>query len=342
MNTKIKFLIKCIVAVGLVFLLNFCFSGDFNAIARVTLSEVQEDGFIDVLFLGASHTQRGYDVSLIEENTGLNVFNCGSGGQTTQGSYYLLRHVNENNGVKKVWLDVTYSVVNVKEPGVSQTYEITDYLNDNKLKYEYLFTSFGVEGIVNDILPCLHNSNVSVKALKAHITGDYLKEPYKYLIDDELRYEGQGFVYHNYVMKPQFVFGDAVYIDSDNLISDYAMGYLNKIIEYCNDNDIELVLVNPPVTDVALVESGYYQEFIDCVNDVAEANGLEYWDFSLTKKEALTLSMSDYKNYNHLNGHGAEKFSECVSKVLNGELDESAFYGTFAEKLANNPDGTAE
>jgi hypothetical protein len=294
------------------------------------------------LFLGASHTQGGYDVSLIEENTGLNVYNCGSGRQTPQIAYYLLQYVNENNGVKQVWLDVTYTTQSIKEPEENGAYIVMDYIDDMKLKYEYLFKSFGVEGVVNGVMPCLHLSNVSGKAFKAHITGEYLKNPYKYVTSDDAWYAGQGFVYKNTTMTSNIVFRDDTYLDYDNLISDFAMEYLNKIFEYCNDNDIELVLVNPPISDVTLVEAGDYQIFIDCVRSVTEANGLEYLDFNLIKKEALTLSMSDYKSYNHLNGRGADKFSECVSKMLNGELDESAFYDTYAEKLANNPDGTAK
>jgi hypothetical protein len=54
------------------------------------------------------------------------------------------------------------------------------------------------------------------------------------------------------------------------------------------------------------------------------------------------MEVSDYYDRSHLNSNGADKLSECVSRLLNGELDESAFYDTFAEKLANNPDGTAK
>jgi hypothetical protein len=237
---------------------------------------------------------------------------------------------------------MTYVILSKREQDGHSAYLITDYLSDKKLRYEWLFSAFGVEGIVNDILPCLHNSNVSVEALKEHITGDYLKNPYKYLTTDIYRYEGQGFASLNFVMNPKQILQDNAYIDSDNLISDFSMEYLNKIIEYCNDNEIELVLVNPPVTDMQLMECGDYQEFIDCVNEVAEANGLKYYDFSLTKKGALTMELTDYYESAHLNGQGADKFSECVSRILNGELDESAFYDTFAEKLANNPDGTAK
>jgi hypothetical protein len=306
------------------------------------MNELKDDGEIDVLFLGGSHTQGGYDVSFIEENTGLNVFNCSSVRQTTQISYYLLKYVNENHEIKQVWLDLTYHVQALKAPEKYATYLAMDYIDDKELKYECLFKSFGVEGLMNGIMPCLHSSSIGFRTIKLLVKGENLENPYEYVTWEDERYAGQGFVYRNTTMTSDFTFDDSVYINPDNLISDYAMGYLNRIIEYCNDNDIGLILVSPPITDVALVESGYYQEFIDCVRKVASANGLEYLDFSLTKKDALSLCMSDYQNYSHLNGQGAEKFSECVSKILNGELDESAFYDTFAEKLANNPDGTAK
>jgi hypothetical protein len=306
------------------------------------MNEMKEDGNIDVLFLGASNTMGGYDVSLIENNTELNVYNCGSAAQSAQGSYYLLKYVNEYNDIKSVWLDMSYAMVEVEEAGAGgNTYIITDYMSDKKLKYEYLSSAFGVEGILKGIMPCLHNSVVSITALKAHITGDYLREPYKYITYEYERYAGQGFVYRNGVIKSD-AFGSASAIDTDNMISDYTMEYLNRIVEYCNDNDIELVLVSTPIPDATLVGAGDYQAYIDYVRSVAEEKGLEYRDFNLLNEDALVLSASDFENNVHLNGRGADKFSESVSRILNGELDESAFYDTFAEKLANNPDGTAK
>jgi lysophospholipase L1-like esterase len=138
------------------------------------------------------------------------------------------------------------------------------------------------------------------------------------------------------------VFNNIYPIDVENPLTDYSWKWLHKIIDYCDEKGIELVLVNVPMPDGQMQADLYYDEYTQYIRNVAQEYGLKYYDFNLTKKGVLTMERSDYDDNSHLNGQGADKFSECVSKILSGELDESAFYDTFAEKLANNPDGTAK
>ena len=193
---KVKFLIKCLIVLAMVFVFNYCFVADINSYTRVMMDELYKDGHIDVLFLGASHTYRTFDPEIIEEKTGLNVFNAGSSSQQVQGSYYLLKDVYEKNGVEVVFFDVTYHMLAVEgTPDKTATYIIADYMKGLKNKYHYLWDAYGSEGVVNGTFPFLHSLNLSVSTLVEHIKREHIRNPYSYITYDNEAYQGQGFVY---------------------------------------------------------------------------------------------------------------------------------------------------
>lgn len=336
---KLKFLIKCILVVIIPFALNFLFVGDVNSYTRVMLSELYADGEIDLLFLGPSHTYRGINTQIVEEQTGLNAFNAGSSSQQLQGSYYLLKEANENNGVKMVFLDVTYILNGLEKDGKTQTYILTDYMQGKDNKYEYLWNTFGIEGILNDILPIMHGQSFSLETIKEHITREYLNNSYEYITYSNEAYYGQGFVYSYEVVDEDFTFYDERKINPEAPLSNYSKEYLQKIIEYCNENGIELFLIDPPMPDGTLVMTEYYQLYVDEVSAIAEKAGIEYWNFNLIKEDILTLERTDYKDAVHLNGIGAEKYTDTLCDIFNGVVD-NPFYKNYSQKLLNNPDNT--
>lgn len=331
---KIKFLLKCLLVVAFVFLFDFLFRLDINSYTRVMMSELYDDGYIDALFLGASHTYRSFDTALIEEKTGLNAFNAGSSAQQVQGSYYLLKEAHEQNGVGRVFLDITYTMMAYEEPGKKETYIIADYIRSPGTKFAYLWDAFGTEGIINGILPSLHGSNCMPSTAKEHLTQNYKKDPYPYVTYSNEAYVGQGFVYSYEVVADDFIFREEDPIDPDTPISSFAMQYLRQIIEYCRKNKIELVLVNPPMPDETLVTAEHFQAYVETIQQIASEEEIEYWDFNLAKEDVLTLERTDFWDASHLNGAGAEKFSQCFSELLNGTYPDP-FYTRFDEKPLN-------
>lgn len=336
---KIRLVIGCLILVILAAVFNILFIDDVHSYTRVMMDEMYSDGPIDVLFSGSSHTYRSYDIGIIEEITGVNAFNVGSSAQQLQGAYYLIREANEKNGVSKVVLDVSYSHQMDDFPGEKQTYLITDYLRSPMLKYDYLWKAFGLKGVCNGVLPVIHSCDFSIQNLKDHIKRDYLANSYKYITYEDEEYRGQGFVYSHKVFTNETGFGDATEIDESCLLSEFSKSYLDLIVKYCKENDISLVIVNPPIPDATLQLKGDYQLYVDVLRNISSAYGIDYWDFNLVKEDVLTLDWSDYCDEIHLNGKGAGKYSECVANLLNMGF-ENAFYDTFEEKLNCNPEKT--
>ncbi|MDO4219292.1 MAG: hypothetical protein Q4C78_04840 [Synergistaceae bacterium] len=343
---KVQFFLKLVILTIIIFIINFYCVNDIHSYTRIMLNEMYNDGYIDILFLGPSSTYLSFDISIIEKETGLNAFNAGTTSQNMQGSYYLLKEANESNGIRTVFLNVSYNntLFHLTKPLKKQTYLITDYLRNKSVnKWDYLYTAFGIEGILNEFLPFLHGSSFSPRDIKEHITGNYKNNSYKYVSYDNEAYYGQGFVYSFDVLDKNYVFdGKTNYIDPGNLISDFTLNYLFKIIEYCKKHNIELVLVIPPnLPDAALVAAQNFQRYVDAISKIAKDNNIELMNFSLAKKSVLTMERIDYKDHYHLNGLGAEKFSKCFCRIINKEILDP-FYSTYDQKLINNPDDTVQ
>ncbi len=338
-KTPILFGIKCLLVVLFCLLFSYFFKNDVSSYTRVMLDELYAEDDIDVLFVGASHTYRSFDTSLIEKTTGLNCFNAGSSSQQLQGSYYLIKEANEHSGIKRVLLDITYSMQHLEKPGVTQTYILTDYMRKGSNKNSYLWSSFGVDGYINDILPILHGVSFSPRNVYEHINHQYLNDSYDYLTFENEEYRGQGFVYNHEVYQ-----GDSyeieMSIDATQPLSDFSMKYLADIIEYCKANNIELILCEPPMPDGLLSREPNFQSYVERIRTVADENELKYWEFNLAEPELLKLDATCFCDNNHLNGYGAEVFSKAVASLLLSDDKANCFFTTYSEKCEKNPDGT--
>ena len=337
---KLSFALKCLVIAAIPFCFSFLFRTDINSYTRIQLDEMYNDGEIDALLVGASHIYRSFDVNAIEAATGQNFFGAGTSSQQMMGAYYLIKEAHECNGVKTVYLDVNYGTQAFSKPGKTETYIIADYLRTTKNKCEMVFNAFGTEGLFNILVPSLHGYSVDLNVAKEHLSGKYKNDDYSYVTYDNEAYKGQGYVESYETVAPEYVFDEQKYIDPNYLFSNYALAYFSKIIRYCKDNNIELIFVDPPAPDGTLVATENFQIYVDFIEEIAEKQGIKFLEFNFAKKELLTMSREDYKDAVHLNGVGAEKFTEAFIRVLQ-EGSEGFFFDTFEEKLAGNPDNTA-
>ena len=90
---------------------------------------------------------------------------------------------------------------------------------------------------------------------------------------------------------------------------------LKELIAYCTNNDIELILVNMPLSDdyygnFDTIED--YQTYLDTAKQVASEFQVPFWDM----ENLLSDSLEDihFADFNHLNDLGAEKFSTLLAE----------------------------
>lgn len=339
------------ITVALCLAFNFLLVDDVHSYSRVMLDELYaQSGQIDTLFLGASHCYRSFDPAVVDEELGTHSFNAGTSQQLPDGSYYLLQEAAEHNDLDTVYLEMFYTGYNQQKSSdvPLACYLLTDYMPaTSSNRYEYLWEMGGPAAFADLIFPARHTiaSPDEIPELWiAKLTDGYEVGNYKYVTyPNEEEYRGNGFVY-TYGVTP-YGYGPILEVDPQAPMSDFGLTYLERITEFCAENEIRLVLVTAPVPNAFCANTANYQAYLSAVQDYADAHGLEFWDFTLYRDaESINMDVDAFADAHHLNGEGAERFTPVFCNVVkareNGVPAEELFFGSLEEKLASAPDGT--
>jgi hypothetical protein len=244
---------------------------------------------VDILFLGSSLSYRGFDVRQYQ-NLGLKVFNLGSSGQTPVQTEILLdRYLSILNPKK-----VIYAVPSFVSDGVESSLDLI--ANDKKDKFTL------------DMMLEINN-------LKTYNTGIYgfyralfnrdknFSEPLK---NDEFTYVPGGFV----ESKISYYSPNDDKYNKSKMINKKAIPYqkenFERIIEKLKNRNIEIVLINAPITKKHYIYNSK--------RDAYMRSKAEYYDFNLILDLNDSLSFSDPL---HLNQNGVELFNKKIIKILN-------------------------
>jgi hypothetical protein len=92
------------------------------------------------------------------------------------------------------------------------------------------------------------------------------------------------------------------------------IGFLEKLLRYCEQQRINVVLVNMPLTqdNVELMPAGFYAHYSSSVQQLASKYHASVWDFQDTKTFPKTL----FSDSVHLNGKGGMRFFEVLASRL--------------------------
>lgn len=329
----IKTLILFIICVLLIAPINYLFDANQGHYVYHMMNEMyQSHDNIDTVFLGSSHVYYVYDTSIADRLLVCNSFNAGSSGQGMTSSYYLLKEICKYHDVRTVYLDTFFAMANIPE-NEWNVYKVSDFMRWGENKTKMLYSSGGIETLLNGVISFRYNKcnthfidNLKYKKLDIY---DYSTVCY-----DNEEYHGKGFVYSFEIADSNNEYIYYGYRDLDlsgNIpVSQQYHDSLINIIEFCQENNINLVLVNQPMPRKTIKYVKGYDNFVRYMKNIADEYGLYYLNFDLYKYET-GLTMEFYKDGEHLNGRGAEIYTELfcnlVNSINNGECNvQDRFY----------------
>lgn len=114
-------------------------------------------------------------------------------------------------------------------------------------------------------------------------------------------------------------------------IPDINIKYIDKIIEKCKKENIELVLLSTPS-----MKYYNYSKYL-AVKDIAQKNNIEYIDLNIENKIDIDWSKNTQDEGNHLNYFGAKKVTSFITdylktkKLENHSNDE--YYSSWNDEL---------
>lgn len=324
-----------------VFGLDYVLSDDTKSYFRTTLHQLYEQENIDSIFMGASHVYSGIDPAITDKIWKENTFNGSTASQRINTSYALLKEADKAADIDTCYLEMTVGGVTkvIGEGMTPEVYNVSDYMKWSWNKISYLLRAVKPEDYINSFCRARRNwkSIYSLSTLKETVSKKS-QDNYKNYIPVEKKthyYAGKGFVYFS----GEFKNADTSDIENYKgpITEDYQY-YFQKIVQYCQENDIELICFSFPVTEYMMESIGNYDKYYVQAKQLCEEYGISYYDFNLANPSILDMQDSDFRDTHHLNGEGAEKFTKVFANFFAGKIEkEELFYESYAEKREHLP-----
>ena len=329
--------------------LDYLYFDDTSTYTRVMIHELQKSENVDVLMLGASLIYTGVDPYLIEENTGKTAFDASSSAQPVDGSVALLKEALKHHKIKEVYFDITHSEAMMGVPhnqrnDLFSVYLVSDFLPRGWNRTSYLLQASSPEYYLNGFFPAkrsmkrLLDFDYIGNLLAKKGTAAYRNYGYDYITHETQRYAGKGYVPSTEAAETHMFYtsdGSKPFIR--DTVTEEWKSEIQEMIQICRDNDIKLVMISLPVTDVQLCAEGNWDEAVSFIREFLEPYDVDYVDFNLLDRNYFPKADSWYKDGHHLNETGAEKFTAMFTDYMNGTMPDGVFRNSVTEILDQLP-----
>lgn len=356
----IGILAAVLVFTGIVYMLNYMYVNPEDTWReRIIWHDFYENsGQIDRLYLGSSHVFYDLDPKILDRLNGQNNFNLASATQLLNGSYYLLREADRDNELQAVYLELYYfcttkdnfrlNAEGVSTEGYKNWWNI-DYMKPSANKLEYMLKITDSDEYISTFIPfCRYRENLNDREYIRQVIENRRSDSYAAYEYRRSSEDGNGYDEYQkkgYVKSTRRMTDAAKSFMQTRVLDENAMGsetqsYLYKIIDYCKERDIPITLFISPTSDLDLISTVNYDNYIDQIRAIAEERDVPFYDFNLAKEEYLPIQYEEYyRDIGHLNCFGAEMFTSFFHEVVsrNESENEEYFYDSYAERMRAEP-----
>lgn len=324
--------------------LDYIVSDDTSSQTRVTFHDFYDEGTVDYLFVGPSHTIHAINAVSLSKTLDASVFNLATSSQDFIGGYYVLKDAIETGDIRHVIYEVSISRFEIEETLEVKTYIISDYMKSQWIRAQYLTDALGSDQYPNGFFRLRRNfdpQNPPTAEKFAKVYTNKQDEAY-------LAYEGT----EDYFGKGQWseptswAYEGTAALNTrewnlDNFpleqIQPKEWEYFLKIIQLCKEKDVDLTFYIPPYSDLYLMRFEQYEEITQRVYDAAAENGITVVDLNLAKKEYLPIEISDFFNSDHVNDAASVKIAAFFTQYLK-DPDKDYFYDSLHDNHPINDD----
>lgn len=276
--------------------------------------KAQEKNTVSTAFIGSSQFSYGFSSMKLAEDWDIPSLTCATGNQPILCAQYYLKEMRKKQDIKLVVYDVSMLYEPEYEVRYQQTLDTAPFsMNKMQILFEHLESETS-----NSVLSYLFPISTYHSRWAELGKSDY------YYVEENVP------IYKGNVLTPLLVremTHDRVIIDNDGqegVVKDDATlngeetpigenqdRYFREFVEYCTDNNIELLLVKTPKDNWAAYKHEGIQKY-------ADEYGLTFIDFNEEEYiSQLDLDYeNDFKDLDHLNSRGALKFTDWLGKYI--------------------------
>jgi len=280
---------------------------------RITDFRELEDNILDILFVGSSHSYCTFSPTLIDEALGTESYQFGMPLQFPDSTYFQLRYALRSQSPSVVVMEVYWSVMN-RDFDINQADLLICAFNDPEFTREYINEIFPWNERIKYAFPIIrhqqafltYQNNQLANRLEAEL-GITTPEVERHVGTE--RFDHRGFMWSDYNMLQRHFGEGNQYNGFDGRyweFSEVQLGFLERIIQLCRDNDISLIFVTAPVAPVSLEIMDNYMYVHNTVREFAESHNIPYLDFNIVLLEEGIFTNENFRDDAHLNFSGAE------------------------------------
>jgi len=257
------------------------------------LKEIESVNNVDILFIGSSHSYRGFDPRIFKK-LGYKTFNLGSSAQTPIQATYLIENYIEKLNPKLVIVE-TFPLMFCKDGTESSL----DIISNSKLKLKTLKLVFKHNSLI------VYNTTIYsfyrdvFYAEKASFMENKIKENDIYI--------NGGFV----ESKPRY-FKDRFYKKQSWKFNKKQFDEFDNLINILRKNNTNYILIQAPLTSALYKSYTNTKEFDEKISQYGK-----YYNFNELIELIDTLHFYDA---NHLNQEGVRLFNAEVIKLIQNEM----------------------
>lgn len=304
---------------------------------------------IDIAFVGSSHVYRALNPNITDKGLGKYTFNAGSSSQALDGSLAMIQEICDHHKPEQIFLELYYAIADFEEykerKQMVATYILSDYMKPSSRKLNYMLHASSSAHYANSFIPArrswkdLFRPRYLFNTIRKKQSDDYKNYHWPKAKNQQEYYVDRGFVANDGIINPTTYWNKLTYgkIEKATRLTEQNDWYksLNDIIRFCDKKKIKLTFIIVPEPEGTIVSKENYQEYHDFIKNIADKNKLEFYDFNFCKAEFFDAKdLTLFKDEQHLNTAGAEKFSSIFSSFFTGKIPkDKLFYNTYKEKL---------
>lgn len=322
--------------------------------SQLVWDEFRQQEYVDTICLGSSLSAHAYDPSIVDAICNTTSFNMSTPSQRVADSYLGLRDIVKKHKIKRVVYGIDLSnFINKSNVNPVRAFEYEKWKDDDLLTrcYDiaYMLQSSSClfdERSINWLFPWSESHPTDgaqgiLRNVQMRLDGTSIVEAAE-TNEKGWHYYGQGYGNFTTVLD----YNKTVYKDFAEIegFGTYPMNErefqsLVDIAEFCEENNIELIVFVPALPDFSLISlKGYYTTFSEDFKKIVEAHGGSYYDFNVADPSFYRAQENHYEDYQHYNVDGGRAFSKALAKLIvahsNGE-NVDTWFTSFNERLAS-------
>lgn len=262
---------------------------------------------IDVIFLGSSPVAAGVEPIRIWNDTGITSYNCATSGTNIPMMYYTAKLAIEKQHPQVIIADIGAIGNTDKLTTTARFHAIWDNFTIGKVKYE----------AISDIVPKENWFEMYFPLYLYHSRWDGLSQSDFEPIDSEDEFKGAKF--NPDIVTPFTITAPTEYPTELLPINDTAYEYLERLIDLCDENGVDLVFLALPQPRYAVVEE--YLQILNSVEALANERGVLF-ENGYTDPNFWNIDYyTDFCDTGHANFRGAQKITDHIEEILLNNFD---------------------